>query len=61
MLAYRQSVAELLHDRPALTAAAKTELVARMKRYLPTPRLEFLITLGADPVAAELRGAAATE
>jgi len=55
LLAYRQAVAELSHDRPTLTPPAKTELVARMKQYLPTTRLEFLIVLGADPVAAELR------
>jgi len=51
---YRQAVAELSRGHPVLPTAAKAELVARMERFLPTKRLEFLIDLGADPVAQEL-------
>jgi glyoxylase-like metal-dependent hydrolase (beta-lactamase superfamily II) len=51
---YRDAVRELAHGRSKLTEAQKKELTARMRAFLPTDRLEFLIPLGADPVAAEL-------
>ena len=51
---YRREVADLAGSGPSLTEAAKTTLVARMKEELPTDNLEFLISLGADPLAREL-------
>lgn len=51
---YRDSVRELAAGAPRLTDPAKAELTRRMKATLPTDKLEFLIPLGADPVAAEL-------
>lgn len=52
--AYRAAVRRLAGGRPALTNEAKAALLAEMKRILPTDRLEFLVGLGADAVAAEL-------
>jgi glyoxylase-like metal-dependent hydrolase (beta-lactamase superfamily II) len=54
LAAYRNEVAALAGGRASLTADEKETLVARMKEHLPTDRLEFLIGLGADAVAAEL-------
>ncbi len=51
---YRAAVRDLARGRPALTDAQRVALVERMKRHLPTPKLAFLIALGADAVAAEL-------
>ena len=51
---YRREVPDLAGSGPSLTEAAKTTLVARMKEELPTDKLEFMIGLGADPVAREL-------
>lgn len=51
---YRTRVAELAAGRPSLTEEATAQLVEEMKSFWPTDRLEFLIGLGADPVAAEL-------
>jgi glyoxylase-like metal-dependent hydrolase (beta-lactamase superfamily II) len=51
---YRAAVEELAAGQPTLTDEAKAELVQRMKAFLPTDALEFLIGLGADAVAAEL-------
>ena len=45
---------DLARGKPVLTDAQRTALVQRMKLYLPTSKLEFLIALGADAVAAEL-------
>jgi hypothetical protein len=53
---YRDAVRELAGGKAALTDAQKKELTARMRAFLPTDRLDFLIPLGADPVAAELAG-----
>ncbi|MEM9462557.1 MAG: hypothetical protein AAGF11_50885 [Myxococcota bacterium] len=53
---YRQTVEALAQGQPMLTEAAKGELTAVMKEHLPAEALEFLIPLGADPVAMELRG-----
>lgn len=52
---YRSTVAKLAQGNAKLTDEAKQQLVARMEEYLPNKRLEFLIALGADAVAAELR------
>jgi glyoxylase-like metal-dependent hydrolase (beta-lactamase superfamily II) len=51
---YRQTVGELAAGEATLTEAAKMELMTTMKSHLPTDKLEFLIQLGADPVANEL-------
>jgi len=51
---YREEVARLAGGRTSLTEAEKATVTARMKEHLPTDRLEFLIPLGADAVAAEL-------
>ena len=51
---YRAAVRDLARGKPVLTDAQRTALVQRMKLYLPTSKLEFLIALGADAVAAEL-------
>jgi glyoxylase-like metal-dependent hydrolase (beta-lactamase superfamily II) len=51
---FRKTVAELAQGRATLTAEAKQQLVATMKTYLASDALEFLISLGADPVATEL-------
>jgi glyoxylase-like metal-dependent hydrolase (beta-lactamase superfamily II) len=51
---YRAAVKELAKGKPRLSEEQKQELVARMKTVVPTDKLEFLIPLGADPVAAEL-------
>src|SRR5215470_668258 len=53
---YRAAVADLARTQPRLSDEQKKELVARVKAARPTDRLEFLIPLGADPVAAELAG-----
>ena len=51
---YRATVESLAHGAGALSEADKTELKMRMENYLPNTKLEFLIGLGADPVATEL-------
>ncbi len=51
---YRAAVQRLAHGQPRLTEADKTLLVLDMKRVLPNDKLDFLIALGADSVAAEL-------
>jgi glyoxylase-like metal-dependent hydrolase (beta-lactamase superfamily II) len=53
---YRAAVQELAGGANTLTEGQKKELTKRMRAVLPTDRLEFLIPLGADPVAAELAG-----
>jgi hypothetical protein len=45
-------VEALLENKSQLTEADKTELVVLMKKTLPNDKLEFLIGLGADVVAA---------
>jgi glyoxylase-like metal-dependent hydrolase (beta-lactamase superfamily II) len=54
---YRAAVKDLAKGQARLSDEQKKELVARMKVVLPNDRLEFLIPLGADPVAAELAAA----
>jgi glyoxylase-like metal-dependent hydrolase (beta-lactamase superfamily II) len=53
---YRNEVAGLAKGRASLTEHEKGLLVSRMRDHLPTDKLEFLIGLGADTVAAELSG-----
>lgn len=53
---YRKNVKLLSKGSPSLTDDAKQQLAAEMKKFLSNSRLEFLIPLGADPVAAELAG-----
>jgi hypothetical protein len=40
--------------RPELSDDAKQELTRRMREYLPTTELGFLIAMNADPIAREL-------
>jgi glyoxylase-like metal-dependent hydrolase (beta-lactamase superfamily II) len=54
---YRAAVKHLANGAPRLSEAQKTELVARMRTVLPSEKLEFMIALGADAVAAELAAA----
>jgi len=54
---YRSAVAMLARGSAALDSTGKAQLVTRMKQFLPTDRLEMLIPMGADPVAAELAAA----
>lgn len=54
LLAYCAAVTELSGGRPMLTDAARQALEARMVSYLPDAPLVFMISLGADAVAAEL-------
>jgi glyoxylase-like metal-dependent hydrolase (beta-lactamase superfamily II) len=59
LLYYREVVARLSGGRPQLTDAAKAELDAAMRAFLPGAALTWMIGLGADAVAAELSAAAA--
>jgi glyoxylase-like metal-dependent hydrolase (beta-lactamase superfamily II) len=54
LIAYRQNVTELAQGRPALDDAQETQLEQRMLAFRNSTRLQFLIKLGADPVAREL-------
>jgi glyoxylase-like metal-dependent hydrolase (beta-lactamase superfamily II) len=54
LLAYRAQVERLRAGQTQLSAAQKEQLVASMKQSYPQAGLEFLISLGADPVASEL-------
>jgi hypothetical protein len=54
LLQYRKEVGALAKGRTSLTDAERATLTTRMKEYLPTDQLEFLIGLGADAVAREL-------
>jgi hypothetical protein len=56
LVRYCKEVAALANGRTTLTDAEKATLAARMKEQLATDRLEFLIGLGADAVALELKG-----
>jgi glyoxylase-like metal-dependent hydrolase (beta-lactamase superfamily II) len=57
---YRDTVERLREGRPELSATAKAQLVTVMKQHLATDRLQFLIELGGDAVAAELAAEAQT-
>lgn len=52
---YVGHVKELLGDRDQLTVEDKAELTGRMKEFLPNTKLEFLIGLSADVVAAQVK------
>ena len=51
---YREVVRSLANCRSTLTEADKKVLTARMVDYLPEGKINFLISAGADAVAAEL-------
>jgi glyoxylase-like metal-dependent hydrolase (beta-lactamase superfamily II) len=57
LLAYCAAVKELAAGQPVLAEEATERLVARMEAIRPGAGLGFMITLGADAVAAELAGA----
>ncbi len=50
---YRAAIRGLAVGRSSLTDEQKKELVTRMTSFLPNQKLAFLISLGADSVAAE--------
>jgi glyoxylase-like metal-dependent hydrolase (beta-lactamase superfamily II) len=54
LLMYREVVRRLAGGTSALTPEQKPELSLVMQRFLPGAPLDWLIALGADPVAAEL-------
>jgi glyoxylase-like metal-dependent hydrolase (beta-lactamase superfamily II) len=54
LLFYREVVRRLAEGAPELNDAAKSELEATMRRFLPDAPLTWMIGLGADAVAAEL-------
>jgi glyoxylase-like metal-dependent hydrolase (beta-lactamase superfamily II) len=56
LLAYCAAVKELADGQPLLSEQARERLVARMEAVRPGAGLAFMITLGADAVAAELAG-----
>ncbi|MCE3006892.1 MAG: MBL fold metallo-hydrolase [Bacteroidetes bacterium] len=51
---YVQNVKTLLANKKQLTDADKAELVKKMKEFLPSDKLEFLIAIGADAVAGQV-------
>jgi glyoxylase-like metal-dependent hydrolase (beta-lactamase superfamily II) len=55
---YRREVASLARGGVTLSQDDKKTLVRVMESYLPNKKLEFLIALGADAVAAELKAEA---
>ena len=58
---YREAVRRLADGGPALTDVQKAELTKVMRSYLPGAELDWLISLGADAVAAELAELAGQE
>jgi len=52
---YVSNVDELLGNKDRLSEEDKEELVIRMKKFLPSENLEFLIGLAADVVASRLK------
>ena len=56
LLMYREAVRRLAAGTPSLTGAQKTELTQLMRCYKPGASLDWLVSLGADAVAAELAG-----
>jgi glyoxylase-like metal-dependent hydrolase (beta-lactamase superfamily II) len=56
LTAYRQNVAGLAVGKAELTEPQKEELERQMLTFFPSDHLQFLIKLGADPVAGELAG-----
>jgi glyoxylase-like metal-dependent hydrolase (beta-lactamase superfamily II) len=59
LLYYRELVRRLSGGEPRLPEAAKAELDAAMKAFLPGAPLAWMIGLGADAVAGELAGTTA--
>jgi glyoxylase-like metal-dependent hydrolase (beta-lactamase superfamily II) len=51
---YRQAIQAIANGKSSLDESQKKELVQRMKRFLPTQNLEFMIELSADAVAKEM-------
>jgi glyoxylase-like metal-dependent hydrolase (beta-lactamase superfamily II) len=58
LLYYRELIRRLSGGQPRLTDAARAELDAGLRSFLPGAPLTWMIGLGADAVAAELAGAA---
>jgi len=58
---YRESVRTLARGRTSLTDAEKGQLTEVMTTFLPKGRLTFLISNGADAVAAELAAEASPD
>ncbi|HLZ60522.1 MAG TPA: MBL fold metallo-hydrolase [Ktedonosporobacter sp.] len=56
LLAYCEAIMALAGGQPVLSEQAKEELVRRMQQLYPDAGLAFMISLGADAVAAELAG-----
>ncbi len=56
LLTYCVAVKELARGEEKLTETAKADLVTRMQQYAPGAPLTFMISLGADAVAASLAG-----
>lgn len=54
LLRYQEAVRQLADGRPSLDEAAKAELDAQIRQFLPNAPLTWMIGLGADAVAAEL-------
>jgi hypothetical protein len=54
LLFYREVVRRLAEGAPKLSEAARSDLEATMRRFLPNAPLTWMIGLGADAVAAEL-------
>lgn len=53
LLMYRETVRRLAAGAPGLTGAQKAELTQTMSSYLSSAPLDWLVSLGADAVAAE--------
>jgi len=51
---YRQAIQAIANEKSSLDEPQKKELVERMKRFLPTQNLEFMIELSANAVAKEI-------
>ena len=51
---YRQAIQAIANGKSSLDESQKKQLVERMKRFLPTQNLEFMIELSADAVAKEM-------
>jgi glyoxylase-like metal-dependent hydrolase (beta-lactamase superfamily II) len=51
---YRQAIQAIANGKSFLDESQKKELVQRIKRFLPTQNLEFMIELSADAVAKEI-------
>ena len=61
LLIYREAVRRLAAGAAGLTVAQKTELTQLMRCYQPGASLDWLVSLGADAIAAELAGQDLTE